>query len=68
MFRGRIVCRFASFKGLSNGVYTLMPGVRGYQLADGDTGEVFMDRDGKRCCAGRGAATGKAVKVFLEGG
>jgi hypothetical protein len=35
------------FKGLSKGVYTLMPGVRNYQLADGDTGEVLVDRDGK---------------------
>jgi hypothetical protein len=35
------------FKGLSRGVYTVMPGVRNYQLADGDTGEVLVDRDGK---------------------
>jgi hypothetical protein len=35
------------FKGLAKGVYTLMPGVRNYQLADGATGEVLVDRDGK---------------------
>jgi hypothetical protein len=35
------------FKGLAKGVYELMPGVRNYQLADGDTGEVLVDRDGK---------------------
>ncbi len=35
------------FKGLSRGVYTLMPGVRNYQLAEGDTGEVLVDRDSK---------------------
>lgn len=35
------------FKGLAKGVYTLMPGVRNYKLADGDTGEVLVDRDGK---------------------
>jgi len=35
------------FKGLSKGVYMLMPGIRNYQLADGDTGEVLVDRDGK---------------------
>ena len=35
------------FKGLSKGVYTLMPGVRNYQLAEGDTSEVLVDRDGK---------------------
>jgi len=35
------------FKGLAKGVYELMPGVRNYQLADGDTGEVLVDRDRK---------------------
>jgi hypothetical protein len=35
------------FKGLAKGIYTLMPGVRNYKLADGDTGEVLVDRDGK---------------------
>jgi len=35
------------FKGLAKGVYTVMPGVRNYQLANGDTGEVLVDRDGK---------------------
>lgn len=35
------------FRGLSRGVYTLMPGVRNYQLAEGDTGEVLVDRDNK---------------------
>lgn len=35
------------FKGLAKGVYMVMPGVRNYQLADGDTGEVLVDRDGK---------------------
>lgn len=35
------------FKGLTKGVYLLMPGVRNYKLADGDTGEVLVDRDGK---------------------
>jgi hypothetical protein len=35
------------FKGLAKGIYTLMPGVRGYKLADGETGEVLVDRDGK---------------------
>ena len=35
------------FKGLSKGIYSVMPGIRNYQLADGDTGEVLVDRDGK---------------------
>jgi hypothetical protein len=35
------------FKGLSKGVYTLSPAVRNYQLPEGDTGEVLVDRDGK---------------------
>jgi hypothetical protein len=35
------------FKGLTKGVYTLVPGVKNYQLADGDTREVLVDRDGK---------------------
>jgi hypothetical protein len=35
------------FKGLTKGIYTVMPGVRNYKLADGDTGEVLVDRDGK---------------------
>jgi hypothetical protein len=35
------------FKGLSKGVYTISPAVRNYQLPEGDTGEVLVDRDGK---------------------
>jgi hypothetical protein len=35
------------FKGLAKGIYEVMPGVRGYRLADGETGEVLLDRDGK---------------------
>ena len=41
-----------------------MPGVRNYQLADGDTGEVLVDRDGKnvvlRVEPRRGEAVGLA--------
>jgi protocatechuate 3,4-dioxygenase beta subunit len=35
------------FKGLTKGIYSLMPGVRNYKLPDGETGEVLVDRDGK---------------------
>jgi len=35
------------FHGLAKGVYVLGPGIRGYKLPDGSTGEVLLDRDRK---------------------
>jgi Carboxypeptidase regulatory-like domain len=33
------------FSGLTKGVFVLSPGVRGYRVAEGNTGEVLIDRD-----------------------
>jgi hypothetical protein len=35
------------FSGLAKGVYVLSPGVRGYRLPEGNTGEVLVERDRK---------------------
>lgn len=35
------------FRGLSSGVYSIAPGVRGYSATSDFSGEVLMDRDGK---------------------